>query len=212
LGLPHRSQVAQKRATLPEWLQRREELQFPRIEGLLQIPQEQATEEMRKNPDGQEEPGPAGDPSSAVWREPTAGDDAMQVGMMQQILAPSVQHGEEANLRAQVFGIGGDGAQGLGRRTEENAVDRRLVLIGNGGNLFRYRKDDVKILRGEKLSTTVVQPLCAGERLTLRAVAIAATIEGDALVTALIALLDVTAECSGSAEFDRGHDATLCRA
>jgi hypothetical protein len=43
-------------------------------------------------------------------------------------------------------------------------------------------------------------------------VAIAATIEGDALVTALIALLDMTAECSGEAEFDSGHDATLCRA
>ena len=31
----------------------------------------------------------------------------------------------------------------------------------------------------------------------------------DALVTALIALLDMTAKRGGAAEFDRGHDATL---
>lgn len=131
---------------------------------------------------------------------------------MQQILAPRVQHGEEANLGAQVFGIGGNGVQGLGRCPEENAVDRRLILIGNCGNCFRHREDHVKVLGGEKLSATIVQPLCAGQRLALRAVAIAVTIEGDALVTALIALLDVTAKRCGSAEFDCGHDATLCRA
>ena len=78
----------------------REELQFPGVEGLLQIAEKQATEETRKNLDGQEISGSAGDPSGAVWRKTTASDNAMQVGMMQQILTPSVEHGEEANLRA----------------------------------------------------------------------------------------------------------------
>ena len=60
----------------------------------------------------------------------------MQVGMMQQILTPSVEHGEEANSRAQVFGVSRDCDQRFGRRTKENAVDPCLVLIGNGGNLL----------------------------------------------------------------------------
>ena len=58
----------------------------------------------------------------------------MQMRMMKQVLAPGVQHGEEADLGAQVLGIGGDGAQGLGGGAEEQAVDERLVLIGDGGD------------------------------------------------------------------------------
>src|SRR5258707_11941263 len=85
-GPPERSQVAQERTTLPERLQRGEELQLPGVEGLLQIAQEQTPEETGENRDRQEEPRPAGDPSRAVRREPTAGDDAMQVGMQQQSL------------------------------------------------------------------------------------------------------------------------------
>src|ERR1700730_9744532 len=145
---------------------------MPGVEGLLQIPEEEATEETGENRDRQEVARSAGDPSRAVCREPAAGDDAMKVGLMQQILTPSVQRGEEADFRAQVFGIGSDGAQGFGRRAEENAVDGCLVLTGNAGNLFRQRQDHVKILRVEKLGATVVQPLRPGGRLVLRAVAI----------------------------------------
>ena len=57
-----------------------------------------------------------------------------------------MEHGEEADLGAQVLGIGGDGAQGLGGGAEQNAVDHFLVLVGDGGNLFRHGKDHVEIL------------------------------------------------------------------
>lgn len=56
------------------------------------------------------------DPSGAVRREPATRDDAVQVGMME-VLAP--QHGEEADLGAQVLGNGGDAAQRLGGGAEE---------------------------------------------------------------------------------------------
>ena len=58
------------------------------------------------------------------------------MGVQSQRLPPGMEHGEETNLSAQMLGIGGDGLQGLSRRTEENAVDRRLVLMGDGGNRF----------------------------------------------------------------------------
>jgi len=34
--------------------------------------------------------------------------------MVSEVLPPGVQYGEEADLGAEVFGIGGDGTQGLG--------------------------------------------------------------------------------------------------
>jgi peroxiredoxin len=60
----------------------------------------------------------------------------MQVGMMKQVRAPSVKHGEKADLGAQVLGISGDGEQGLRRGSEKNAIELSLILVGDGGNLL----------------------------------------------------------------------------
>ena len=57
--------------------------------------------------------------------------------MIEQVLAPGVEHGEKADLGAQVLGIGGDGEQGLGRGPEQDAIELSLILIGNCCNLLR---------------------------------------------------------------------------
>ncbi len=46
----------------------------------------------------------------------------MEMRMMHQGLSPRVQHGEETDLRSQVFGAGGDGLQSFRRGLEENAL------------------------------------------------------------------------------------------
>ncbi len=62
----------------------------------------------------------------------------MQVRVMQQGGPPGVQDGEEANLRAQMFGIGSYGAQSLGRGLEEDVVYHLLILVSDRGNLVRH--------------------------------------------------------------------------
>jgi len=84
--------------------------------------------------------------------------------------------------------------------------------MGDGGNLFRQRQNDVKILRRKKLGATVVEPLGASQGLAFGTMPVSATAISDALMAALIALLDVTAKRGGATEFDRGHDASLRRA
>ena len=49
-------------------------------------------------------------------------------GWCSKILSPGVQHAEEADLRTEMLGIGGDGAQRLRRRPEQDVVDHGLVL------------------------------------------------------------------------------------
>ena len=105
--------------------------------------------------------------------------------MVKQVLAPTVEHGEEANLSTQVLGIGGDGAQGLSGGPEQNAVDHFLILVGYRGNLFRQRKDHVKILGVEKFGATIFKPFRAGESLTFRAVAVRAR-NGDLSITCVM--------------------------
>jgi len=65
--------------------------------------------------------------------------------MKEKILSPSVEHGEEADLGAEMFGIGSDGGQGLDRGSEQNAVDEIFVLVSQGGDGFGKGEDDVKI-------------------------------------------------------------------
>jgi hypothetical protein len=133
-------------------------------------------------------------------------------GILSEGSAPSMEHGEESDLRAQMLGVSCNGAQRLGGSPEQNIVDGLLVLQSNGGNGLRYGEDHVKILGVEKLGSTVFQPLGASQRLAFWAVAIATAIVADALVVTAIAALDMTTKCRSSTQFDRAHDATLCGA
>ena len=65
---------------------------------------------------------------------------------MHERLSPRVQHGEEADLGAEMVRIGGDGAEGLGGGAEEDAVDHRFVLRGDGGDRPGHGEDDVEVL------------------------------------------------------------------
>ena len=115
-------------------LEGREELEFAGIESLLQISQEQLAEQAGQHPYRQEETGAARNPPTTIGRDSATRDDTMQVGMKEEILSPTVEHGEEADLGAQMLGIGSDGGQSLGRGSEQNTVDEIFVLVSNGGD------------------------------------------------------------------------------
>jgi hypothetical protein len=48
--------------------------------------------------------------------------------MMQQVLAPGMEDGEEADLRSEVFGIGGDGGERPRAGFKQQVVDGLLIL------------------------------------------------------------------------------------
>src|ERR1700685_1772096 len=129
--------------------------------------------------------------------------------MMEQVLAPSMQHAQEADLGAQMGRVSSDGAESLGRGAEQDIVDEALVLEGEGRDLLRHREDNMEILGVEEFRLAVSEPLRTGERLALRAIPIATGIIGDALVPAAVALLDMTAKRCCATQLDCGHSATL---
>src|SRR5262245_41839469 len=111
------------------------------------------------------------------------------MGMIEQGLAPGVEHCNEADLRAQMFGVRSNGAQRLCGRPEEDGIDYGLILIGDRGDLVRYGKDDVEVFDREQLRPAVLQPLGLGQRLTLRTVTVAAGVIGDAVMGTVVTLL-----------------------
>ena len=56
-------------------------------------------------------------------------------------LSPRVQHGDEADLGAEMAWIRGNGAEGLRGGAKEDAVDHRLILRGDLGDGLGYGED-----------------------------------------------------------------------
>jgi hypothetical protein len=116
---------------------------------------------------------------------------------------------EEPDFSAEVLGIRGDGLERLRRRSKQDSVDDRLVLVRNGGDRCRDREDDVEILGIEQVRLAGVDPRGTCERLAPGAVSISAGVEPHTCMTALVALLRVTAQRRRSAPLNCGHHTTL---
>src|SRR5260370_42031383 len=114
-----------------------------------------------------------------------------------------MQHTEEADLRAQVFRIATDLEKCFCTGAEQQIVDDFLVLQSQWSKLRRKCEDHMDVARREELSSTCGDPAFPGRGLTLRAVSIAAAVVGDGgTMPAAGALIEMTAECSGTTPRD----------
>ena len=123
--------------------------------------------------------------------------------------APGVEHGGDADPRAQMLGVRRDRHHRLGGGAEKQIVDDRLVLPGNVCDLGRQREDDVEIADRQQVGLALGQPGFCGGGLTLRAVAIAAGVVGDPEIAAVIAAIDVAAQRRRPAVLNRRHHLQL---
>ena len=103
--------------------------------------------------------------------ERAPGDEAMDVRMVLQVLAPGMEHGDKADLGAEMTSVGGDPTQRLGGRLEQDRVNRLLVLEGDFGSRRRQREHDMEIRRGQQFALPLSQPRGAGRALAFRAIA-----------------------------------------
>ena len=122
-----------------------------------------------------------------------------------------MEDGEEADLGAEVAGVGGYGAERLGDGSEEQSVDDGLVLGGDRGDRRRHGEDDVEVLSGQQVRPAPFEPSGAGQRLTGRTVAVATGVVPDAPMAALVTPVDVATEGGGATLLDGRHHAALRR-
>ena len=88
--------------------------------------------------------------------------------------APGVEDGGDADARTEMTRVGGDGEHGLGRRPEQQVVNRRLVVQGDVGDLGGQREDHVEVADRQQVGLTRGEPLARRCPLALRAVPVAA--------------------------------------
>lgn len=150
---------------------------------------------------GQEEVRAGVDPATAIGGKAAGRDDAVDVGVMGEVLRPGMEDGGEANVGAEMTRVGRDIEEGLGRSMEQEIVEalgipkeERAEGIGKG-------EDDVEMGHGEDAGQGALDPLSPFTALAFGAVAIAAGIVGDILrMPARRAGIDVTPEARGAAD------------
>jgi len=94
--------------------------------------------------------------------------------MMRHGRAPGVEHGRDADARAEVPRVGGDGHHRLGRYFEQQVVNHRLVVERDVGDLGGQREDDMEIADRKQVSLPCGEPLACGGALALGTVPVAA--------------------------------------
>ena len=85
----------------------------------------------------------------------------MNVWMRLQGLSPGMQDAEEADLRAEMFGIGGYFQQGGRGGLEQESEEDLLVLPHQGDQGVRHTEDQMKIVDRQQLLLTFSEPLLA---------------------------------------------------
>src|SRR5439155_2726737 len=94
-------------------------------------------------------------------------------------------------------------------RAEQQVVNHCLVLVGDWGDLGRQREDHVEIADRQQIGLAGGEPIRRCHALTFWAMAVATRVVSDATVAAILAALDMPAECDRAALLDCGHDLEL---
>jgi hypothetical protein len=82
--------------------------------------------------------------------------------MVHQILAPGMEHRQEANFGTEVLGIGRHLLERLRRRSKEDPVHGAFVLECQRTDFFWQGKHDVEVRDWQQLGLPCLQPGCAG--------------------------------------------------
>ena len=133
----------------------------------------------------------------------------MDVRMVLQGLAPGVENHGHSGLGAEMPGIGSNGGQRLGRRTEQDRIDGGLVLEGDLADRCRQGENDVEVGYRQQFGLPLREPLGARQPLAFGTVTVATRVVSDARCAAVIALIDMPPERRRPARRDGAHDASL---
>src|ERR1035441_5750926 len=127
------------------------------------------------------------------------------MGRKRQALVPAVEHAEEAYLGPKMPGIASDRKQGLGAGMKEQVVNQPLVLQCERGEFPRQGEDGVYIASGQQFLFPRLEPAPARVALAARAMAVSARVIRDGSMSAVRALIAMSAQRGGTAAGDRSE-------
>jgi hypothetical protein len=124
------------------------------------------------------------DPAGVIWGQTSGWDEAVDMRVSEQVLAPGMQDGEESDLGAQVLGIGGYLEKRFRTGAEQEVIEDLFILQHQLTELMRQGEDNVDIGDRQEFILASGDPVVASSALTLGTVPIAATIKRDGAIAA----------------------------
>jgi len=177
------------------WCQRLQatmELQLSGGVELAQAVAELAAKDFRQRPNGKEPVPCRCPPAVTIQPQATAGDDAVQVIMIEQGLTPRVQDGGNADLGIEVVATE---LQERGRhRIEQEVVKTGAVLLNQVVEFMRQREHEMEIGDGQEMFGLFVQPIITVGTLTGRTMTVPARMRHEVFFGALAALVIMSAQ------------------
>jgi hypothetical protein len=126
----------------------------------------------------------------------------MEMGMVVQLLAPGMEHGEAADLRSEMLGVPGDILERLGDGAKEQPIQGAGVLQRQGSEVVREGKEHMTVGGIKHLALPGGEPRGLGGAMTFGAAAVPARVVRLDLMATVIALRDMAAEGSSPAHGD----------
>src|SRR5258706_11612052 len=127
------SQPRSKGFRLSEELQVSMKVELAVLKGALERLVELAAKDSAEHLDGKKEVVAWLDPTRAIGRKSTGRHHAMHMWVKFEFLTPGVQHAEEANFCAKMFGIAGNFEECFCTGSEQEIVDDLLILKSQWG-------------------------------------------------------------------------------
>lgn len=129
--------------------------------------------------------------------------------MIQQGLAPGVQDGRDAQLHAET--VLTKLQQSLAGRREQEVIKSPLVLLDQRVEHMRQREDQVEVGHWQQSLLLLFEPAVGCLALAERAMAVAAGVRHEMALTALLAVVAMTAQGEGTASQERTQDLPVMR-
>src|SRR5260370_32251605 len=127
------------------------------LERFMELAAKDATEHL----DGKKEVVAWFDPAGVIDRQAAGGHHAMYMRVKFEFLTPGMQHAEEADLCAKMFGIAGNFEECFCTGSEQEIVDDFLILQDQRSQMTRKREDHMHVLRRQKFPATLLEPTFA---------------------------------------------------
>ena len=121
-------QPSVKTSRVSERRQLSAELKLALRPGCPQKGEQLASEQAAEDGNREEEFPPARDPARPVQGQPARGNQTMHVGVKEQVLAPSMKHGEKTDAGSQESAIGRDLQQRLRHGAKQQSVEAAWIL------------------------------------------------------------------------------------
>jgi hypothetical protein len=172
---------------------------------------ELAAHKLGERLDGDKEGVSRGMPQAAVIRNAPAGDQAVDMGMEEELLGPGVQNGEYADRAADMARIAGKLDDRLGRGLHQHGVTVTLVGAQHLTQFFGDGDGDVEIAARQHLGAAGLQPAFGLVGMTFGTASVLAGVIGKHLGAAAVAAPEVSTEGFGAAGQDVGDGALMGR-